>query len=71
MFTAESKFVEVDGVNTHYLEAGPKDAPTVDYLPVNSAVARDQLGVYHSSISPTFSCTCSGLAWFWPHRQGV
>ena len=32
MSTVESKFVEVDGVNTHYLEAGPKDAPTVGLL---------------------------------------
>jgi 2-hydroxymuconate-semialdehyde hydrolase len=28
----ESKFVAVDGINTHYLEAGPKDAPTVALL---------------------------------------
>ena len=27
-----SRFVEVDGINTHYLEAGPADAPTVALL---------------------------------------
>lgn len=32
MSAVESKFVEVDGVYTHYLEAGPKDAPTVGLL---------------------------------------
>ena len=32
MADIESKFVEVDGINTHYLEAGPKDAPTVGLL---------------------------------------
>jgi pimeloyl-ACP methyl ester carboxylesterase len=32
MAAIQSKFVEVDGINTHYLEAGPKDAPTVALL---------------------------------------
>lgn len=32
MAEIHSRFVEVDGVNTHYLEAGPTDAPTVALL---------------------------------------
>tara|TARA_R110002126_G_scaffold52897_22_gene143462 strand:- start:2025 stop:2888 length:864 start_codon:yes stop_codon:yes gene_type:complete len=32
MAAIESRFVEVDGIDTHYLEAGPADAPTVALL---------------------------------------
>ena len=32
MADIKSLFVEVDGINTHYLEAGNKDAPTVALL---------------------------------------
>ena len=32
MTKIHSRFVEVDGINTHYLEAGPADAPTVALL---------------------------------------
>ena len=32
MTDIQSHFVEVDGINTHYLEAGNKDAPTVALL---------------------------------------
>lgn len=32
MTDIQSHFVEVDGINTHYLEAGDKDAPTVALL---------------------------------------